>query len=224
LHELSHELNQAQEHRLLTEERNRIAQELHDQVAQVLFSIGLKANWCLEQLNQTSEVYPALQLIKTAAGESTVRIREAIYKLSSPVEREGQLLNYLRSLIREFKESTGVDSDLVIAGGPYPLRKEVEETLCRVAKEALTNVAKHSRAKVAIVGLRFSPQEISLTIQDDGVGLSRHTLDSYWGSVTHFGLKGMRRQIEALGGQLHLKNGDETGLIVVATLTHNGVG
>lgn len=224
LHELSHELDQAQERRLLTEERNRIAQELHDQVAQVLFSIGLKANWCLEQLSPTSDIYSALQLIKTAAGESTVRIREAIYKLSSPVEREGQLINYLRSLVREFKESTGVDSDLVIAGGLYPLPKEVEDTLCRVAKEALTNVAKHSRAKVAIVSLRFSHQEISLTIQDDGIGLPRHTLDTYWESVTHFGLKGMRRQIEALGGHLHLKNGEETGLIVVATLLRNGVG
>jgi NO-binding membrane sensor protein with MHYT domain/nitrate/nitrite-specific signal transduction histidine kinase len=224
LHELSRELSHAQEHRLLTEERNRIAQELHDQVAQVLFSIGLKANSCLEQLNPTSEIYPALQMIKTAAGESTVRIREAIYRLSSPVEREGQLLNYLRTLVREFKEATTIDSDLVIAGGPYPLPKEVEETLCRVAKEALTNVAKHSKAKVAVVSLRLSPHEVSLTIQDDGVGLPRHTIDTYWESVTHFGLKGMRRQIESLGGYLQLKNGEETGLIVTATVLRNGAG
>jgi NO-binding membrane sensor protein with MHYT domain len=224
LHELSRELSHAQEHRLLTEERNRIAQELHDQVAQVLFSIGLKANSCLEQLSPTSDIYPALQMIKTAAGESTVRIREAIYRLSSPVEREGHLLNYLRSLVQEFKAATAIDSDLVIAGGPYPLPKAVEETLCRVAKEALTNVAKHSKAKVAVVSLRLSPHEVSLTIQDDGVGLPCHTLDTYWESVTHFGLKGMRRQIESLGGYLHLKNGEETGLIVTATVLRNGAG
>jgi two-component system sensor histidine kinase DegS len=163
-------------------------------------------------------------MIKTAAGESTVRIREAIYRLSSPVEREGHLLNYLRSLVQEFKAATAIDSDLVIAGGPYPLPKAVEETLCRVAKEALTNVAKHSKAKVAVVSLRLSPHEVSLTIQDDGVGLPCHTLDTYWESVTHFGLKGMRRQIESLGGYLQLKNGEETGLIVTATVLRNGAG
>lgn len=118
LHELSHELDQAQERRLLTEERNRFAQELHDQVAQVLFSIGLKANWCLERLSPASDIYPAIQTSKSSAGESTVRIREAIYRLTSPVNREGQLLDYLRSLVWEFKESTAIDSDLVIAGVP----------------------------------------------------------------------------------------------------------
>lgn len=77
---------------------------------------------------------------------------------------------------------------------------------------------------MAVVSLRFSPQEVSLAIQDDGVGLPRHAIDTYWDSVTHFGLKGMRRQIEALGGHLQLKNGDEAGLIVMATVPHDGVG
>lgn len=224
LQELSHELNKAHESRLLTEERNRIAQELHDQVAQVLFSIGLKANRCLEQVSPDSEIYKAIRVIQRWAGESTAHIRDAIYRLSRPGNGEGRLLNVLRNLVGEFKDSTGIDSDLVIAGRPSPLPEKVEEALYRVAKEALANVTKHSRAKVAVVSLRFSPQEITLAIQDDGIGLARHVIETYGESVTHFGLKGMRRQIEDLRGRFHIRNGDEAGLIVTATMPLDGVG
>lgn len=224
LQELSHELNKAHESRLLTEERNRIAQELHDQVAQVLFSIGLKANRCLEQLSPDSEIYKAIQVIQRWAGESTAHIRDAIYRLSRPGNGEGRLLNVLRNLVGEFKDSTGIDSDLVVAGEPSPLPEKVEEALYRVAKEALANVTKHSRAKVVVVSLRFSPQEITLAIQDDGIGLPHRVIETYRESVTHFGLKGMHRLIEDLGGQFHIRNGDEARLIITATMPLDGVG
>lgn len=224
LQELSHALDKAHESRLLTEERNRIAQELHDQVAQVLFSIGLKANRCLEQVRPDSEIYKTIQVIQRWAGESTVHIRDAIYRLSRPGNGEGRLLHVLRNLVGEFKDSTGIDSDLVIAGGPHLLHEKAEEALYRVAKEALANVTKHSRAKVVVVSLRFSPQEITLAIQDDGIGLPHHVIETYRESVTHFGLKGMHRRIEDLGGQFHIRNGDEAGLIITATMPLAGVG
>ena len=84
LKELSQELNEAQEKRLLTEERNRIAQEMHDQIAQVLFTIGLKATWCLERMSPDSEIVQPVHTIKRLASEGSLHIRNAIYNLSSP--------------------------------------------------------------------------------------------------------------------------------------------
>ncbi len=219
LQELSHELDKAQESRLLTEDRNRIAHELHDQVAQVLFTIGLKANWCLEQLTSDTDIEQAVCIIKRLASESSLHIRNAIYGLSSPgIGEEQSLKNSLQNLIWELKESTGIDSDLMVAGELSHSPPKVEEALCKVTKEALANVAKHSRARVAVVSLRSSPQDITLTVQDDGIGLPSPIKETYCDSVNHFGLKGMRQRIEELGGKFHLGNGDEGGLIVTATV------
>lgn len=223
LRELSHDLSKAQEEWLLTEERNRIAQELHDQVAQDLFSIGLKANWCLERLEPTSEIEQAIRIIKRSAGQSTVHIRNAIYALSSQEEGAHRLINSLRSIVWEFREASGIDADLVIAGGIPRLSGHVEDALCGVAREGLANVAKHSRARVAVVSLRCTSQDVTLTIQDDGIGLPCLVMANYTGSVTHFGLNGMRRRIEALSGRFHLMNGEAAGLIVTTTVPLTGV-
>ena len=224
LQELSHQLDKAQESRLLTEERTRIAHELHDQVAQVLFAVGIKANWCLERLTPQSDIAQAIRTIKRLASESSLHIRNAIYGLSSPNHEENQSLKtFLREMVWEFKESTGIDSDLMVLSELQPFSHRVEETLCKVTKEALANVAKHSQARVAVVSLRSSPQEVTLTVQDDGIGLPCPIKETYWGSINHFGLKGMRRRAEELGGHFHLANGEEGGLILTMTLPMNNV-
>jgi len=225
LQELSHELDKAQESRLLTEDRNRIAHELHDQVAQVLFAIGLKANWCLERLTANADIDQAVRIIKRLASESSLHVRNAIYGLSNPGNVEGQALkNSLQKLVWELKESTGIDSDLMGAGELNPFPRKVEDTRCKVTKEALANVAKHSRARVAVVSLRSSSQDITLTIQDDGIGLPSPIKETYCDSVNHFWLKGMRRRVEELGGQFHIGSGDEGGLILTATVPLKNVG
>ena len=219
LQELRHELDKAQESRLLTEERNRIADELHDQVAQVLFTIGLKASWCLDRLTLTPDAQKALYKIKDLASDSSDHIRNAIYGLSSPsTEKKVSLKSSLRDLISEFNQTTGIDSDLLVTGELPPFPAKIEETLCKVTKEALTNVAKHSQGKVAVVSLRSSPKEITLTVQDDGIGLPCLIKETYQGSINHFGLKGMKRRTEELGGTLRLENGEEGGLILSITI------
>ena len=184
-----------------------------------MFAIGLKANWCLERLTSNADIDQAVRIIKRLASESSLHVRNAIYGLSNPGNGEGQALkNSLQKLVWELKESTGIDSDLMVAGELSPFPSKVEDTLCKVTKEALANVAKHSQARVAVVSLRSSSQDITLTIQDDGIGLPSPIKETYCDSVNHFGLKGMRRRVEELGGQFHIGSGDEGGLILTATV------
>ena len=224
LKELSQELNEAQEKRLLTEERNRIAQEMHDQIAQVLFTIGLKATWCLERMSPNSEIVQPVHTIKRLASEGGLHIRNAIYNLSSPqTEPKESLRHELCRVVSEFKEATGIASDLVVAGELSVLPCQVEDALCKVTKEALTNVAKHSQAKVTVVSLRATCRDITLTVQDDGIGLPRTIMDTYQRSVHHFGLTGMQQRVESIGGQFRFRNGEEGGALITATVPLKGI-
>ena len=127
-------------------------------------------------------------------------------------------------MVSEFKEATGIASDLVVAGELSVLPCQVEEALCKVTKEALTNVAKHSQAKVTVVSLRATSRDITLTVQDDGIGLPRTIMDTYQRSVHHFGLTGMQQRVESIGGQFRFRNGEEGGALITATVPLKGIG
>jgi signal transduction histidine kinase len=90
----------------------------------------------------------------------------------------------------------------------------MRSVLHRVAQEALVNVVRHAQARVALVSLRHSSAHIDLVVQDDGVGAPELLLQHYTESTTHFGLKGMRRMVEEIGGQFTVANGDESGLAI----------
>jgi signal transduction histidine kinase len=226
---------------MLHEERNRIAEELHDRVAQIMFSIGIGASWCLERLEQTSaELLPdrpttrlpdsvpspqssallvqALEQIRDLAGRGTAEIRRAVYNLAADVPQPRGLVDELREAVATFDSTSDLRVDLIVDGRPRHLPYEVEEALHRIALEALTNVQRHAGASVAIVSLGFEPDRVTLVVQDNGMGIPPFILDGHGERPGHFGLKGMQRRIEAINGAFSLHNGEDGGLVVRATV------
>jgi signal transduction histidine kinase len=216
LQELHHELTEVQKRQMLAEERSRIAQELHDRVQQTLFTIGLKADWVMEHLPEDSPLNRQLRIIKELASLGNAQVRDAIFALSSSAVQEGGLVSMLYTLIRDLRESTPIEADLVVAEWAGSLSGRIESTLLTVAQEALTNVRRHSEATTVIVTVQVTNEQAVLVVQDNGIGLSTQTLATYRSNTTHLGLKGMRNRIEELGGQFLLTNGEESGLIVKA--------
>ncbi len=218
LQQLHHELTEAQKRQMLVDERSRIAQELHDRVQQTLFTIGLKADWAKEHLAEDSPVRAPLQTIKQLAALGTAQVRDAIFALSSAELPEDGLVKMLYALIRDLREASSIEADLVVAEWAVSPPSHIEKTLLTVAQEALSNVRRHARATIVIVTVQVTHEQVVLVVQDNGIGLSSHVLHTYHTNTMHLGLKGMRHRIKELDGQFTLVNGEEGGLIVKVVL------
>lgn len=218
LQALHHELTEAQMRQMLTEERSRIAQELHDRVQQTLFTIGLKADWIIQNLPPQSALHQSLHSIKQLASLGNTQVRDAIFALSSTEAQEGSLVSKLYTLIQNLRETSTIEADLVVAEWAVPLPSHLENTLFTIAQEALSNVRRHAQATIVIVTLQVNSGQALLVIQDNGMGLSVQIRQSYQNNTVHLGLKGMQHRAEELGGQFLLANGEEGGLIVKAVI------
>ncbi|HEY3992263.1 MAG TPA: GAF domain-containing protein [Ktedonobacteraceae bacterium] len=218
LQQLHHKLTEAQKKHMLAEDRNRIAQELHDRVQQTLFTIALKADWITERLPTYSPLIHSLRSIKELVSLGTAQVRDAIFALSSSEYAREGLRQMLFALIRELRESCALEADLVIAEWAIQLSPQLEDTLFTVAQEALSNVRRHANATAVIVTVQVTSVQAVLVVQDNGQGLSLHELQGYRQNTLHLGLKGMHQRIEALGGQFIIANGEESGLIVKAVV------
>ncbi len=218
LQTLHHELTEAQMRQMLTEERSRIAQELHDRVQQTLFTIGLKADWIIQNLSPQTSLHHPLHSIKQLASLGTAQVRDAIFALSSTEAQEGSLVSKLYTLIQNLRETSSIEADLVVAEWAVPLPSHVENTLFTIAQEALSNVRRHAQATIVIVTIQVNSGQALLVIQDNGIGLSAQIRPTYQYNTVHLGLKGMQHRAEELGGQFFLANGEEGGLIVKAVI------
>lgn len=218
LQQLHHELTEAQKRQMLVEERSRIAQELHDRVQQTLFTVGLKADWVRERLEDNSPLFPAVQQIKRLASLGTAQVRDAIFALSSAELAEDDLVKMLQSFIRDLRETSAIEADLVIAEWAVAPPAHIEQTLLTVAQEALLNARRHARATTVIVTVQITREQATLVVQDNGTGIPIELLQSYASNGVHLGLKGMQQRISDLGGQFLLANGEEGGLIVKAVV------
>lgn len=216
LQQLHHELTEAQKRQMLAEERSRIAQELHDRVQQTLFTVGLKADWIREQLGDESALLLATQTIKRLASLGTAQVRDAIFALASAELAEDDLVKMLQSLIRDLRETSAIEADLVIAEWVPAPPVHIEQTLLTVAREALSNVRRHAHATTVIVTVQVTREQAVLVVQDNGAGIPLATLSNYASNGIHLGLKGMQQRIAELGGQFVLANGEEGGLVVKA--------
>ena len=214
LEDLHRNLSHAEREKVLRDERERIAAELHDRIEQAIFTLGLKVNAILEREPVTEPIASGLGEVRQLAVHTSEAVREAIFALSLPRPAANGLLSDLRRLVREVGKSEELEADLVVSGKPLRLGTESEQTLYVLAREALANVVRHAQARRVLVSLRYSDDHVDLVIQDDGAGASEQILNHYQDSGTHFGMKRSRRQVEDLGGTFEVRNGEESGLAV----------
>lgn len=220
LQRLRGQVEAAERDRLLDDERQRIARELHDRVAQTLFSIGLAAQSALESDgngvpdNGDGDPHKALQSIRGLSALGNEQMREAIFALNRADLQDRGLERTLWTAVRDFRERTGLEADLVLVGRERLVSPETAEALLAVVREALVNVEQHARATSVVVTLRRSRRGVTLAVQDDGIGAPALLLRSIGSSFTHFGLRGLQERIRKLGGGFTARNGDDGGLVV----------
>jgi len=198
-------------------ERVRIANELHDTLGQLAFSVGLKLDWCLHRTLATSSVRPKLEEIRHDTGLMMAQIRQLIGHLSPEGLAEATFSNRLERIVRDFRELTGTSVDLTLAGDPAALTPVAADVLQKTLQEALVNIAKHARAQGACVRIEIGDGWTSVEVSDDGVGLSAGGTEVVGALPGHFGLRQMRERIEGVGGRLEIVGRPGAGVSIRGT-------
>jgi two-component system, NarL family, sensor kinase len=197
------------------QERNRLAREIHDTLAQELGAISLyleSVDALLPSNPQKAgeQVRRALDLTREALGEA----RHSVQDLRASILEGRTLGEALHNLTTQFTHRTGIETHLEIRAHNHNLPSQVEAELYRIAQEALSNVHKHAEAHcVRIQLLEQEHDQLILQIQDDGKGFPRSTDEKH----TSFGLLGMYERAEMLGGTLSvrsLQQSEEHGTVV----------
>lgn len=201
---------------IISDERERIARELHDDVAQILASIGLNVEWCRQQLPADAVVQERLTCLKQLARDGLYEIRHALAGLTPTRINELGLAPALERLVDDFRRTSRISTAIEVAGGPRPCRNGSDDALYHICQEALYNVFKHAHADQVQVRLCFEAEEVEVTVLDDGVGFRPDPVGD--GPTLTFGLRNMRARAEELGGRLLIEPGRDRGTLVRARI------
>ncbi len=183
----------------ITEERQRLARELHDAVSQQLFAISMTAT----ALGRTLDKDPQqsrrqVSLIEEMASVAQSEMRALLLHLR-PVHLEGkQLVQGLTDLLNEMKQKVPLDIDFDMDEHIH-LNKGVEDHLFRIAQEALSNTLRHAKASKLEIRLYERSDSIRMTIRDDGVGFD---LDKQ--KKVSYGLASMEERVNEIGGTMQI--------------------
>lgn len=185
------------------EERERLAREMHDSLAQVLGYLHLRTESARVSLSagDVDKAEGVLAETSSVAHEAYVDVREAILGLREAVSKRRGFVDALRDYAAKFSQQAGIPTRLETNGsGTLLLAPEAEVQLMRVVQEALTNVRKHAGARKAQVSLQ-QQDGLRITIEDDGKGFDPAALDN---DRDRFGLFTMRERVERVGGRLEI--------------------
>jgi signal transduction histidine kinase len=202
------------------EERLRIARELHDSLTHSISVIQVQAGVAVHLARKRGEdVPPALLAIQEAGADAGRELRETLGVLRSEEDGDGSGLSQLDSLVARAR-AAGLPVTVTVTGAQRPLPPEADQASYRIVQEALTNVSRHAGAASASVHLHYTPDTLSIRVDDDGKGqvTSTGTGNGIRAPGPGLGLVGMRERVSALGGRLQAGPRDSGGFRVRAEL------
>jgi signal transduction histidine kinase len=198
-----------------SEERRRLAREIHDGIAQELASLGYAVDDLVAEASASEDgkrrsAVPISDILRKLRGEITRMVSElrlSIFDLRSEVQAQVGLGSALSDYVRAVSVGTTFSVHVILDEAPDRLPIAVEAELLRIAQEAITNARKHAKAEHLWVTCRVDPPFAHLRVEDDGNGLGSKRHDS-------FGLEVMRERAARLGGQLTIGSRDPHGTFV----------
>jgi signal transduction histidine kinase len=201
--------------RRAVEERLRIARELHDSLTHSISVIQVQAGVAVHLARKRGEdVPPALLAIQEAGADAGRELRATLGVLRSEEDADGSGLCHLDNLVARAR-TAGLPVTVTVTGAKRPLPPDVDQAAYRIVQEALTNVSRHAGHACASVQLRYTPEALSIQVDDDGNGL---TSTGSRPPGRGLGLAGMRERVTALGGDLYAGPQDGGGFQVRAEL------
>lgn len=194
------------------DERARLARDIHDEQGQILTSLILFTKHLEQQVD--SEIMPQVSGLRQLA-EQALRAARTLAQQLRPLELDQLgLVPALNRLVEHTAQRCGISVDFVAGPQQVPLTYALEVVVYRIAQQALTNVARHSRARSASVTLSGSEGWLTLIIEDDGVGFDCGAVLDNTRDVAHTGIRIMRDRARSIGGDLVVESDRWSGTLV----------
>lgn len=191
-------------------ERARIGREIHDTLIQGVTGVALQLEAASLQIPEfaaetKSRITRALDQLDGVLGEA----RQCILELRAPESPSDKLEDAIRILIERTSADRGITATLDVQGESRCLPAHIQRNLLRVAREAITNAALHSRAAHLSITLRYRTGGVQFHIVDDGVGFDASSV-----AGNHFGLVGMRERVAEIGGAFDCRTAPGQGTVI----------
>jgi len=196
---------------LVKDERNIIANELHDSLAQTLASLRFQVRILDQALQPVGDfmAFKTIDSVEHALDEATTDLRELIAHCRVPIEQQG-LVPAVKRAVEKFRKDTGIHILLQCEEQTLLLPSNMELNAYRIVQEALTNVKKHANAYIVRVLLsRDNDGNIRILIENDGKGFDQNKIHSSEGD--HLGLTIMKERARHLGGELKIESEPDEG-------------
>ncbi|MBI4311526.1 MAG: GAF domain-containing sensor histidine kinase [Chloroflexi bacterium] len=195
-------------------ERERLAREMHDGLAQVLGYVNTKAQ-AVKELLRTGQLDTAvqqMQQLESSAQETYDDVREGILALSTN-GRKRPILESLGDFVQRFSDLSGLPTKMMVEGTPWAFDTGAEVQLLRIVQEGLANARKHARANEALVMFSFQENTCRLIVQDNGRGFDPDHIAR--GPRPHLGLQSMQERAAAIGARFTLDTAPGRGTCIV---------
>lgn len=201
-------------------ERNRVAREIHDTLAQGLAATSVQLTLAKKNVNGASEALGHhLDAAQELVRESLAEARDSIWNMRSHVLESRDLAGALGEILKQRCDGTGIETSVEVSGQSRRFAPIIENNLLRIGQEAIFNATKYAKAKRIVVKLEFGEKEFRLLVRDDGCGFDTAHPPTGAGG---FGLMAMRERAGELKGDLRVNSDRERGTEVMFTVPLSG--
>lgn len=199
----------------LTNERSRIARDLHDEIGAQLTRLALLSDMTIEDAADTPNLKDSAEMIAQAARSAHRSFDEIIWSISPRNDTVLRLVNYIRKYTEEFFEKTPVKHHYTVNAPQdnLPLHPRNRHHIFMAFKESLANILKHAQATEVSVNVTVDNQIIQITVTDNGTGF-----DLQENTKTGEGLANMRERLQDAGGTMQITSSPNTGTKVLFTI------
>lgn len=220
LQETQEELAQAEREAGTLAERQRLAGEIHDTLAQGFTSIVMHLEAAEQALPpEATAVQKHLDAARLVARESLAEARGLVWSLQPEQLERASLPEVIERTVKKWLVETGLAGEVRVTGEPAALHPQAEVTLLRATQEALANVRKHAAATRVTVTLSYFEDLVILDVQDDGRGFAPEKLTQHRPGLSGgFGLRTMQERAAQLGGKLTVESAPNEGTTVTVEL------
>jgi signal transduction histidine kinase len=190
------------------DERQRIAQELHDDTTQTLLVIANRAQALVsdESTEIASQTKRQAEWIRDAVIQVSEDMRRLSLDLRPSVLSDMGLVPALRWLVDRLNQEDSIDTKMLVDGELRKLNAETEVMIFRIVQEALNNIRRHAHATEAVLALEFTTDTVKITVRDNGKGFTMPKTTGYFTSKGRLGIIDMQQRAKFLNGTFNIRS------------------
>jgi len=197
----------------VTDERTRLAREMHDTLLQGFTGVALQLVAAANRVTGPPEAIAGLSDVVSLAQRTLEDARRAVWDLRAPGSASADFSAAVRAVAEDGIRHAGLTLDYGVGGAPRAVEPDVEAVVLRVLQEAITNIVKHAAARTVEVKLSFGSRGVRLSVSDDGRGFVVDPDFRAYGG--HWGLLGMRERASQVHGKLRIRSKPGEGTEIV---------